>query len=673
MIFVLRSAIFLFTCLISLSLSLHAQEPVEDAKVFPLLHKETLPPNYFLTRLPNGLQILVIEDRRHPVAHVQARIKLDALEPGTRERSLAHFYEHLIFAANDELYIPGMVTDEFHQHGMIQETGIEQESVYAQLHLPTSEIGDAMNLLSICLQKPKFDDADLEKARKEIVAEISGNESDPVYFLRQDLQKRCWGKLSELRFPDGNYPDIAMSGKRELFDFHTRFVQPQFTLISVAGDVKHKDIFNLVDFEFGGWKVNNSSMRMPQYPSVKKADNPGFFVTENMFVSYPIILASWPGPDLWKDERGALAAQVFVELINNLQSPMLQAVKRTEYAFNCNFTYEGHRALAVVNLALIPEPGKTAHLLDTFLDVMIDLGDDNWFDQEQFETARKRVLYNFRLENESLQAKLTASSRAWANSSVEYFSDFRNGVEDLVPYDIYQFYRRYILGKPITMGATATPEQRLTFKIDSAFTLVSGRIEEGEWRSDMKPEPIIDHESFNAGDSATIGDQMKNYRIFFERDSYRPTKSSREALQMIATYLQNNPNKYIYIDGHTDTRGSAEQNKWISEARADSVRDLLAQSYGVEYYQMIGRGFGEEKPAFMEYSAAQIQANRRVEISVIPEDSLKGFGNQRTDDGGEIEFFDDPEDPDEMPPGDGKSDEKLQKMLDELKKEEGDE
>lgn len=76
------------------------------------------------------------------------------------------------------------------------------------------------------------------------------------------------------------------------------------------------------------------------------------------------------------------------------------------------------------------------------------------------------------------------------------------------------------------------------------------------------------------------------------------------------------------IEGHTDSIGTQAYNDWLSEARARSVADFLAQE-GVSSARMETEGFGENQPVAPNDTDAGRQKNRRVEI-VIDKDSLPG-------------------------------------------------
>lgn len=79
-----------------------------------------------------------------------------------------------------------------------------------------------------------------------------------------------------------------------------------------------------------------------------------------------------------------------------------------------------------------------------------------------------------------------------------------------------------------------------------------------------------------------------------------------------ADYLAKHPNTKIYINGHTDQRGSREYNVALGERRARSVARIL-RSKGVLASQIKIVSYGSEKPVAMGEDESAYSQNRRAE------------------------------------------------------------
>ena len=74
------------------------------------------------------------------------------------------------------------------------------------------------------------------------------------------------------------------------------------------------------------------------------------------------------------------------------------------------------------------------------------------------------------------------------------------------------------------------------------------------------------------------------------------------------------------MEGHTDSTGSYEYNLSLSEDRARTVVNFMAQ-HGVQRVRMRATGYGFERPASDNMTAEGRRKNRRVEI-ILSENEL---------------------------------------------------
>ena len=81
----------------------------------------------------------------------------------------------------------------------------------------------------------------------------------------------------------------------------------------------------------------------------------------------------------------------------------------------------------------------------------------------------------------------------------------------------------------------------------------------------------------------------------------------------------------VEVQGHTDNRGSVEQNTAISQARAEAVVNALVKR-GVERGRLSARGYGPTRPIMANVTTVGRQKNRRVEFQIL-ERKPKAGGN----------------------------------------------
>lgn len=90
-----------------------------------------------------------------------------------------------------------------------------------------------------------------------------------------------------------------------------------------------------------------------------------------------------------------------------------------------------------------------------------------------------------------------------------------------------------------------------------------------------------------------------------------------DVLNSVGKVLDQYEKTVVEVAGHTDSTGSHAYNQSLSERRAVSVTTYL-EGQGVISQRLITVGMGETRPVADNATAAGKQANRRVEITMVP-------------------------------------------------------
>ena len=105
--------------------------------------------------------------------------------------------------------------------------------------------------------------------------------------------------------------------------------------------------------------------------------------------------------------------------------------------------------------------------------------------------------------------------------------------------------------------------------------------------------------------------------ITFATDSSDLSPAFFNVLNSVGKVLAEFEQTVVEVAGHTDSTGSDSYNQSLSERRANSVSSYLT-AQGVIPQRLIVLGMGEARPVADNSSTAGRQANRRVEITMVP-------------------------------------------------------
>ena len=116
--------------------------------------------------------------------------------------------------------------------------------------------------------------------------------------------------------------------------------------------------------------------------------------------------------------------------------------------------------------------------------------------------------------------------------------------------------------------------------------------------------------------------KLKTEMIFFDFDKSYIRNDAADELNKLVEVMTEYPNMVIKIESHTDSRGEAQYNKYISDTRAKSTRDYII-SQGIDSSRIqSANGYGVERllnecNGRVRCTEEQHYRNRRSEFIIV--------------------------------------------------------
>ena len=229
--------------------ALHAGEPVPVGKTTSM-------------QLANGLQIVVVEDHRLPVATHMVWYKVGAIDDPQGSSGLAHLLEHLMFksfdAEADETFAQTMS-----RLGAIDNALTAHDYTYffqrvAKEHLPKVMAIEARRMSGLTLTKEQVTtERDVVREERRSVVE-----SDPLKLLTEQVQATLYQNHNYGRSPIGWSHEIANLQQKDAVDFYEAYYSPGNAIVVIAGDVTPQEVRQLAAETYGPVPAGNAASRL---------------------------------------------------------------------------------------------------------------------------------------------------------------------------------------------------------------------------------------------------------------------------------------------------------------------------------------------------------------------------------------------------------------------------
>jgi peptidoglycan-associated lipoprotein len=124
------------------------------------------------------------------------------------------------------------------------------------------------------------------------------------------------------------------------------------------------------------------------------------------------------------------------------------------------------------------------------------------------------------------------------------------------------------------------------------------------------PRPLTEEEIFARKSVDQLNSEKPLDDVFFDLDESAVRDDAKPALQKDADWLKKWTSVQVTLEGHADSRGSAEYNLGLGSRRATSVKDYLV-SLGVPAGRIVVVSKGKEQPFCREENESCWSQNRR--------------------------------------------------------------
>jgi peptidoglycan-associated lipoprotein len=124
------------------------------------------------------------------------------------------------------------------------------------------------------------------------------------------------------------------------------------------------------------------------------------------------------------------------------------------------------------------------------------------------------------------------------------------------------------------------------------------------------PRPLSEEEIFARKSVDQLNTEHPLDDVYFELDKSEIREDAKGRLQKDADWLKKWTSTQINVEGHCDSRGSAEYNLALGSRRANAVKEYLT-NLGVPAGRVLVVSKGKEQPVCGEESESCWQQNRR--------------------------------------------------------------
>ncbi len=217
------------------------------------IDQQSLPPNYFYHRLPNGIEM--IGQYMPSLSSTTFGFQLEAavIHEPEEKLGLTHLFEYMLFQGTKKKDARAL-NEAFESLGARKgaSTGLETAQVSAQI--VHTKFDATLELLHEVLLTPTFPKDELEQMRSIILQEIRRHDDEPMSRIFEHVRSTFYQGTSLGRLTLGTPESVRALQRKDLQDFWQARYQPNNVLFSIAGKFDWEHVVQKMQDLFGDWQ-----------------------------------------------------------------------------------------------------------------------------------------------------------------------------------------------------------------------------------------------------------------------------------------------------------------------------------------------------------------------------------------------------------------------------------
>lgn len=325
--------------------------------------------------LDNGMEVVVIEDHRAPVVVHMLWYRVGSADEPEGVSGVAHFLEHLMFKATEELE-SGEFSATVAANGGSDNafTSFDYTAYFQRVAADRLEL--MMDMESDRLQNIRITEDDVTTERSVILEERNQRTENSAGALANEQFRAAMFQNHRYGVPIiGWKHEMEKLDLQDVQEFYDRYYAPNNTILVVAGDVEPEEVKELAETYYGTIPAN------PELPERVRPEEPPHRAERRITyvdqrVSQPYLTRSYLAPERDPGAQEEAAALVYLaELLGGspFTSDLGMALQfDTDTAVYTNAGYSGSSLDdTTFNLSVVPSEGVTLSDAEAAMDQVI--------------------------------------------------------------------------------------------------------------------------------------------------------------------------------------------------------------------------------------------------------------------------------------------------------------
>ena len=210
----------------------------------------------------NGARIYLIENHDLPIVDINVDFRAGSVRDTKQKNGLASLTNHMMVLGSGGINEEDLA-NKFIDLGAQLNSSFDQDKSGFSVRTLTEKSSEAIDLLTLVLHKPNFDNNILEREKKRYIASINQSETMPGAIASKAFMKALYGQHPYGLSSSGEVETIKKITKEDLHNFYKSNYLSNGLSIVIVGDISRKEAEDIGNKISLGFPKNKITLRIP--------------------------------------------------------------------------------------------------------------------------------------------------------------------------------------------------------------------------------------------------------------------------------------------------------------------------------------------------------------------------------------------------------------------------
>ena len=222
------------------------------------------------TVLEGGTRVLTARLPHGGSVSLTVGIEVGSRHENATEAGVCHVLEHMVFRGSDRWPTSFDLTSSIEGAGGTLDGYTHREATVFHARLPRASMAHALDLVFDMVRRPHLRESDFVTERDVVLEEVRQDAEAASVIAEEALDGLLWPGHGLSRSPGGTEETVGAMGIETVSGLWKWAYTPERLIVTVAGDIDHSEVVDLVAALIGGWDVSvgaPTAATLPEAPT----------------------------------------------------------------------------------------------------------------------------------------------------------------------------------------------------------------------------------------------------------------------------------------------------------------------------------------------------------------------------------------------------------------------